>query len=247
MKSLRRLAIVAVLAVLTVAFTSRDATAASILLYDHNSTNDNAQDALATLGLSYTLAGAANFDTLLAGSTWDLVILDIPSVLPASGFAGLISYIAGGGSALMSFWQLQSEAALAAAFQVSVATTIDPPQDVFAWDAGHPIFTGVGTLNSWTDIWADDGDRLNSAGATLLGGFSAAPAAGMGAIALGNGGRTLYNGFLWDEMTSASGQRLLENEIQFLLAPTAVPEPGTWLLLGSGLAAIVGLRRRNKA
>ena len=63
--------------------------AASILLYDANTTNNRPQAALASLGLAYTTAGEGNFNAVLAGGTWDLVIMDVPSITPAGGFAGL--------------------------------------------------------------------------------------------------------------------------------------------------------------
>ena len=68
----------------------------------------------------------------------------------------------------MSFWDLdndtgQGDPALAAAFDVSVTSSFDPPQTVFRWDTSHPIFNSpnaVGDLTSFSNQWADDGDRL---------------------------------------------------------------------------------------
>jgi hypothetical protein len=231
------------IAVLLVAAAPGKADAASILVYDNNTSNQNVQDVLTSMGLAFTVGDAGTFNGQLTGGSWDLVIVDAPSTYP--DWTDLINYITGGGSVIASFWALDSEPALATAFGVSVATSLGPPQDVYAWDAGHPIFAGVSTLTSWSDQWADDGDKLNAAGAILLGGFAAAPGAGQGAIALGNGGRTIYNGFLFDEITDANGRLLIQNEIQFLLDAQAVPEPGTIGLLGLGLAAVVAARRRQ--
>ena len=148
----------------------------------------------------------------------------------------------------MSFWTLQSEAALAAAFGVSQVSTFDSPQDVYRWDAAHPIFThvnSVGDLTTWTDQWFDDGDRLALGAdptAYAVAGFTGAPALGQGAIIVGNQGRTIYNGFLFDELTG--GVALIENEILYALTP----EPSSVLLVCVGFGALgVAVRRRRRA
>jgi hypothetical protein len=195
-----------------------------------------------------------NFNTLLTGSSWDLVIMDMPSNVPLDGFADLIAYIGSGGAAILSYWDLDGNAiaggaALAAAFEVTVASSFDTPLDVFAWDSTHAIFNSpnsVSTLTSWTNQWGDDGDRFSLTGAALLvGGFTAAPAAGQGAIGIGNGGRTIVNGFLFDEINDLNGIRLIENEISFLVAQE-VPEPATLMLLGAGMSAIAVRRRLRR-
>jgi len=218
--------------------------ATTILLYDDNTINQNTQTALNNLGLAFTVGNSSTFNGLLTGSSWDLVIMDVPSNTPSTGFADIVNYVNGGGKAIVSFWTLQSEAALQAAFEVAQITTFGTPRDVYSWNVGHPIWTGVSTLTSWTDSWGDDGDAMNAVGsAVALGGFvAAAGTANEGAIILGNGGRTIYNGFLFDEISDANGIRLIENEISFLVA--SVPEPGTLALLGLAFAGLGFARRK---
>ena len=60
-----------------------------------------------------TIAGSATFDGLLASQTWDVVALDVPSTAPASGWAGLINYVNGGGRVVLSYWDWDAEASLA--------------------------------------------------------------------------------------------------------------------------------------
>lgn len=228
------------------------ADAAQILVYDDNTTNQRAQAAVTSLGHTLTVGNASNFNTLLGGGPWDAVVVDAPSTFPS--WAPLINYIAGGGKVIMSFWTLQTEAALAAAFQVSVASSFSNPLPVYRWDASHPIFNSpnaVGDLINFTNQWADDGDKLNLvalSGATAVAGFSVAPAVGEGAIVIGNDGRTIYNGFLFDEATDSIP--LIANQIEFLLSGgvTPIPEPST-LAMGATAVALAGLgawRRRRR-
>jgi len=244
MRNVRRVLVVFAL----VALTASSSFAVSILAFDDNTSNGRAISALDSLGLAYTQAGSGNFNTLLTGATWDLVVLDIPSNEPDGGYGDLISYIGGGGRAIMSFWWLQEYPGLAAAFGVTQVSSFSSPQDVYRWDAAHPIFThpnAVGDLTSWTDNWADDGDKL-ALGADLsafaVAGFTVAPAVGEGAIIVGNQGRTIYNGFLFDELDNAVP--LIQNEILFALSP----EPSSILLVCVGFGALgVAVRRRRRA
>ena len=152
----------------------------------------------------------------------------------------------------MSFWDLDDsgygDAALPDAFDVSVSSSINSAQDVYAWETGHPVFNTpnvLGDLTNWqSDYWADNGDRLNAInGAEALAGFTASATAGEAAIVLGNDGRTIYNGFLFDDLVD---YEIIANEVNCVLNGTpAVPAPGA-ILLGSFGAGLVGWFRRRR-
>lgn len=224
------------------------AKAFNVLVYDDNTVNQRAQAALNSLAMPYTVGNSATFNTLLLGGGWNLVVVDCPSNTPAS-WTPLINYIGGGGRVIMSFWDLDNSAgvgdpALPGAFDVSVTADFLTPQNVYRWNPGHPIFNNpnaVGNLTSWDDTyWVDDGDELAVlAGGVAVAGFATVPTSGRAAIVLGNGGRTIYNGFLFDELNDPTGTNLIANEITYM-----IPEPGTMALVGLGLLGLLIRRRR---
>jgi hypothetical protein len=107
--------------IILLATLASSASAQTILIYDENTTNMRAIDAATRLGLTFTRGRAADFNTLLRGSRWDLVIVDMPSTEPSGMWqAAIVDHIAAGGRAIHTQWQSASLGGLGAAYQVTV-------------------------------------------------------------------------------------------------------------------------------
>lgn len=189
--------------------------------------------ALTQVGETSTTTSHINFQTDLASQVWDLVIVDVPGSSVSSGnTTALDTYIDGGGLSVLSAYTYNSNAALGTAFDVAYASTFSSPLPVYIWSPAHPIFTGVTDITDYDQDAGDNGDKLDPInGAVSLAGFTAASAVGEAAIILGNGGRTIANGWLfWDAELTPNNITMVANQVQFLLgnlqpqAP-AIPVP----------------------
>jgi MYXO-CTERM domain-containing protein len=216
------------------------AEAQAILIFDENSTNMRATDAATRLGLTFTRARAADFDALLRGSRWDLVVMDMPSGEPTSPDmtmpwqTALIDHVRAGGRAIHTHWYSVSLMGLPAAFEV---TTVGEHTAIplHRWSA-DPLYSTPQVVpdnfTMLTDIWGTNGFYLQPTGTgRAAAGFTMMPAPNQAAIVIGNGGRTIFNGFLFDDYgafdTDMDGipdiTELVMNEIAFLsdVFPTA--------------------------
>jgi hypothetical protein len=191
-----------------------------ILVYDDNTHNHRAQKALAAMGLSYRVANSSTFNDRLARGTWDLVVVDCPSDVPLDStgqWRPLADYVNRGGRAIMSFWDLDNSSgygnpALGPAFEVSATSSFDFPMTVYHWPRSRH------GLSDWSNDWADDGDQLFvESGAYAVAGFFPVQNNRGAAIVVGNGGRTIYNGFLFDELNDPAGTGLIAKEIKTVL------------------------------
>ena len=171
----------------------------SILVYDNNTQHGFAATAAQNLSFfGTTVAGAANFNTLLTTGAWDAVAVDCPSTIPTGGWTALINYANAGGRVVMSFWDWDNSAGAGAAglpgaFDVSVTGSdlnlvngVTSLQDT----GSSPAFLGVTMPNaSWHGHWTDDGDQFNLlAGAK---GLAHVGTASTPVMARGNGGKTI--------------------------------------------------------
>ncbi|MEM7262805.1 MAG: hypothetical protein AAF488_12500 [Planctomycetota bacterium] len=206
------------------------ALAIDVLVYDVNTQSQNGQQAAIQAGYDVTVSTSeGDFITQLSTGIWDLVSLDVPSSGMSVPVAEAVEdFVAADGVAMICFWNLDTGQGtpgpiLRDAFQVATTVSFSTPLDVFAWELTHPIFTTPNVLTMplvpTLDPWGDDGDRMTANGAALeLGGFSSVAASGEAAIILGNDGRTIVNGFIYDDFLPGVIIPFLQNEMEFLLS-----------------------------
>ncbi|MEH6757968.1 MAG: PEPxxWA-CTERM sorting domain-containing protein [Parasphingorhabdus sp.] len=195
------------------------------------------------LGTDYfdqAITSSAFTATRTAGDLSSFTLSDFDAVFyanqnsgaPAGDIAALASYISGGGRVIFNNWLADS-----------------PPLD--------STFTGnnnqtVLTLTQFTSGVASPLSVVNPGWGTFSAGLMATAGGtvaatfenGDAAIVIGNGGRSIHNGFLTDTVDSS---QLYANQFSFLFGSAgAVPEPATWALMLFGFAfAGASLRRRK--
>jgi hypothetical protein len=211
--------------------------AATTVLYrnDLSLGTDQMAAALSALGLSVTTtSGDLSMFTL---SNYNLVVyFNQNSGTPAGDTAALDSYIAGGGILVPI---------VVNHFAAEVPTGV----------GGYTGNTNLSLLTVGSQL--DAGLMTNPLALTNPGwgifsyGITGSVSAGTfengdSAIIIGNGGQTIFNGFLNDTFDSTNGPTLYENEINLATMAAAVPEPATVALFGSALAGFAWLRRRSR-
>lgn len=215
------------------------ASAENVLVYDDNTKANVAQAACTNLGHTCTRALRGDFTTLLTGGPWDLVVMDMPSDEPTGDWqAALETFVAEGGAAIHTHWHSSTVNALPSAFDVVIGAA-HGPLDFWQWNA-HPLFAFPNEVpavfDQWVDEWFTNGLRLAimpASGAETPAGFTGTPTAGEAAVVIGNEGRTIWNGFVFDDYAGADKDddgkddivELVENQMSLVLdAP--VPSEG---------------------
>jgi hypothetical protein len=221
------------------------ARAGNILYFvDGNNGTDEMAAALAALSSDTVTdaTGPADFATKIATDTYQLGIFSAQEAYGAdysAALAALDTFVKGGGDAIVDSWftPLGSDVA---PFGGDYTDTINQTSvTLTAFNAG---VTNPVTISQQTPSYATFSDDLTLDVTT---GVSVAATFGDGsdAIVVGNGGRSIVNGFL-NDTAGAAGKQIYENEINGLLSAT--PEPSGLTLLGFGIAGMIGYARLRR-
>jgi len=203
---------------------------------------------------------------------WKIVIIDNPwSTFSTSVLTTLNEYVKEGGRLLMSTFRVDLIPTHPLWARLGFAFDLEQPgsSSLYIWAATHAIFNvpvdyGAARFDPIRD-YGDEGDLLRVyPNATALAGYTATETANNSNIVLGNGGRTLYNGYLIDQFTGdiddstyADNFELWVNEIAFMWAqiqtttpPSGIPGYDMFIVFGSicltmGILAIITIRKKR--
>jgi hypothetical protein len=209
---------------------------AATVLYrnDDNIGTDYMAAALATGGYTVT-ATSGDLSGFNLGD-YDIVVYAAQNFeAPTDDIVALDAHIAGGGRLIFATFSVGNP---------SLGADWNGSSNFTSLTVGPQFSTGItnplAVVNTGWDTF--------SIGLSLNGGTEAGSFAfGNSAIVIGNGGRTIWNGFLTDTVAS---EQLYLNQLGFLSGGGVVPEPASWAMLiaGFGLTgAALRRRRRNLA
>jgi PKD repeat protein len=195
-------------------------------LWDDNAVKRSLEQAASRLHLNWWWVGggsasADDWQLYLDTYDWDLYMVDAPSSQASDDWAALMTRIAAGKKTLMQSYDLESMPDVQAGFGISAADGVTGVPPLYNWDDTSTLFHSpneVSTLTDWEDHWLISAELLTvGADATALAGFTATPTAGQAAIVLGNDGRTLYDGYLWDEGSQDADYDGVEDTVELLM------------------------------
>lgn len=142
-----------------------------------------------------------DFARALEAGVWELAIVEAPG--SRYDWAPLIAWVDRGRRLLSSLWEPSD--AFFRAMGAQAVESLSTPLSVHAWEGTCDLFSAPNALPSplaprGDSSWIDNGDRMEAlGGATACAGFTRSAEPGEAAAILGNGGRTLINGFLFDD------------------------------------------------
>ena len=192
-----------------------------VLLFDDddNPEENHFQTALDNLGLDYQIftdEGAFNLAVADADTNNTLVIID--SVANFHDFSTTVEFVNNGGRGILQYWDLDSDPALAEAFDATVSEDIFTPEPIYDW-GNTDLFAELASPVSFIEtFWDDDGDRLEPINDSIAsGGYVPDETPNQAAQIVGNSGKTIVNGFLLDNASEdANSVQIATNTIEFL-------------------------------
>jgi len=259
----------AAVALALVAGSSAPMRASSILYFvDKNFGTDQMDAALATLPAGDTVTVATSpldFATKIAGGTYDLGIFsqqyyaDFANPYTNSNdfstaLTALETFVAGGGKAIVDTWSPGSSTYVSAFGADYTGNINGPAVNMSGFNSGvsNPVTVsnppGYATFSTGMSLDATNG--ISIAG-TFLDPGNASGTDGEAAVIIGDGGRSIVNGFL-NDTAGAPGEQIYINEIDSLLAPACppgpngcapTPEPSYWVLLAAAMFGMIAYRR----
>ncbi|MFW9925315.1 MAG: hypothetical protein ACFFDM_00965 [Candidatus Thorarchaeota archaeon] len=182
--------------------------------------------ALNGLGESFYLTSdIVYFNLSLFSGAWDMVVFDNNMWDTLNYQPHLIEYVAGGGKLIFNTWDLDTTTGTY--FGVNLTNYYSAPPTVYLWETAHPMFNlpvdyGATNINSSLNIFGVEALNFSTyANATPVAGYG--PSGSGVAIALGVGGRVIFNGPTWviynedtDNSTYPDNVELWTNQVGFL-------------------------------
>ena len=231
-------------------------------------------NALNELGINFYLTFDDDYMNLsLNLYDWKLVIMDNPwKPFDSSVLTTMNEYVKGGGRLIMSTFRVDLIPTHPLWARLGFEFDSEQPDSssLYIWDTTHAIFNlpvdyGTVKFDPIRD-YGDEGDLLRVyPNATALAGYTASETENNTNLVLGNGGKTLYNGYLIDQFTGdlddstyVDNFELWVNEITFMWAqtfptetPPGIPGYDMYIVFGSifltmGLVAIITLRKKKR-
>jgi hypothetical protein len=222
---------IAAAAIIFSSVAATSASAAGSLLYRNDLTLGTDYLGAAIAASSYSVTTTNGDLSSFTLSSYDVVVYanqDFPA--PGGDIAALNAYIAGGGHVIQDDWFRDGSFAGGESYTgaLNLNTLTLGPQ----FSAG--IVSPLSVTNAGWGIFS-----MGMSGGVSAGSFEN----GDTAIVVGNGGRTIVNGFLSDAVHS---QQLYTNELNSF-SSGAVPEPATWAMMLVGFAGLGAALRRRPA
>ncbi len=194
----------------------------------------------------YSTNSDSTFATQLGTGKYSLAVFFVQDYYPSSlsaGVSALQAYVAAGGKAIVDDFAT----AVGSSFLTPFGAQFSGPTNKTQFTVTNPPLT-PGTYNLTNPGWITNSTDLTPTTGVGAAYFTPGDPT-TAAIVIGNGGRTILNGFLNDSFSDPNqGASLYTTELNNLESGSA-PEPGSLTLLGIGAAGMgaCAWRRRKRA